>query len=181
MLTGFDVWCQTFEHLARIADKSGVDLHVLVDFGAINLNVDLAGALGVRPEVAGDAVVEAHADCNEEVGFLNRIVHPGLAVHTHHAEIEGITGREAADAEKCHRNRIIAGADEFFKDTHSAGNHDAVARQNNGTLGGIEHLDSTIELSLIVIIADALWWKFWGCRFPVELRGSLLSVFGNVN
>ncbi len=39
-------------------------------------------------EVAGDAVVEAHAEGEEEVGLLDGVVDPALAVHAHHAEGE---------------------------------------------------------------------------------------------
>src|SRR6266852_1827182 len=69
MVAGFDVWYEPFEYLTRIADEGAVNLYVLVDFGAVDINVDLAGALGVRAQVAGDAVVKTHADGNEEVGL----------------------------------------------------------------------------------------------------------------
>src|SRR5713101_5348871 len=65
MVAGFDVWREPFENLAGIADEGGVNLHVLVDFGAVDLNVDLAGALGVCTQVAGDAVVKTHAHGDE--------------------------------------------------------------------------------------------------------------------
>jgi hypothetical protein len=45
-------------------------------------------------EVAGDPIVEAHAERDQEVGFLNRRVHPGLAVHAHHAEIQRMRRRK---------------------------------------------------------------------------------------
>src|SRR5260370_1015064 len=48
MLTGLDVRCQPFEHLARIADEGGIHLYVLVDLGAVefSLVVIAAPALG---------------------------------------------------------------------------------------------------------------------------------------
>jgi len=49
---------EPLEYLARIADEGGVNLYVLVDFSAVDLNVDLAGALGVSTQVAGDAVIK---------------------------------------------------------------------------------------------------------------------------
>src|SRR5207245_4566021 len=94
-----DVRNKFFEDFAGVADESGIHLHVLVDFGAVNLNVDLACALGVGAKVAGDAVVEAHAHGNEQVGFLNGIVHPSFTVHAHHSQVERIFGRAASDAE----------------------------------------------------------------------------------
>src|SRR5260370_21944728 len=108
MLTGFDVWSEPFKYFTRIADESGVNLHVLVDFGAVDFNVNLAGALGVSAQVAGDAVVKAHANGDEEVGLLNSVVNPGFAVHAHHAEVQRIIGRETAYAEGHYNDRIIS-------------------------------------------------------------------------
>ena len=181
MIAGFDVWCEPFEYCAGIADEGGVNLHVLVDFGAVDLDVDLSGALRVSAQVAGDAIVKTHADGNEEVGFLDGVVDPGFAVHTHHAEVEGVIGREAADAEERHGDRIIAGADELLKGTHRTRNHDAMAGENDGAFGGVQHLDSAVEFGLIVIVASAFGRKFWRRCFPVEFCGSLLRVFCDVD
>src|SRR6266478_3728691 len=181
MLTGFDVWSEPFKYFTRIADESGVNLHVLVDFGAVDFNVNLAGALGVSTKVAGDAVVKSHADGNKQVGFLDGVVNPGFAVHAHHAEIQRIIGREAADAEERHGDRIIAGADELLKGAHRTGDHDAMAGKNDGAFGGVQHLDGAVEFGLVVIVADALGRKFWRRRLPVEFSGSLLRIFGHVD
>ena len=58
-------------------------------------------------ERPGDAIVEAHATGDEQICFLDRAVHPGLAVHPHHPEVERVLRREAADAEKGHRDRHV--------------------------------------------------------------------------
>src|SRR5207245_254838 len=135
---GLNLGHEPFEYLTRIAYQSGVNLHVLVDFGAVDLNVDLAGALRVSAQVAGNAIVKTHAHGNEQVGFLDGVVDPGFAVHAHHAAVEGVIGREAADAEERHGDRIIASADELLKGAHRAGNHDAVTGQNDGAFGCVQ-------------------------------------------
>ena len=62
-------------------------------------------------EVAGDAVVEAHAERDEEVGLLDRLVDPRLAVHAHHAERERVRwrgsrrGRAASRRPGCRSSR----------------------------------------------------------------------------
>ncbi len=119
-----------FEHLARIADESSVHFHVLVDLGAVDLDVNLAGFLGVGAQIAGDTVVKAHADGDEQVSFLNGVIDPGLAVHPHHAEVKGIAGWEAADAEQGHSHGQIAGVYELIEDAHCAGHHDPMAGEN---------------------------------------------------
>src|SRR6266446_2893851 len=175
VIAGLDMGRESFEYFTRVADEGGIDLHVLVDFSAVDLNVDLAGALGVSAQVSGDAIVKTHSDSNKEVGFLNGVVHPGFAVHAHHAEIQRLIGREAADAEKRHGHWIIASADELLKGAHRAGDHNAVPGKNDGALGRIQHLDGAVEFSLIVIVTQALRRKFWLTRFPVEFGGGLRS------
>ena len=54
----------------------------------------------VVDEVAGDAIVEAHAEGEQEVGVLDRVVDPRLAVHAHHAERERMRGGDGAEAQQ---------------------------------------------------------------------------------
>ncbi len=159
VIAGFDVRRELFENLASIADKGGVNFHVLVNLGAVDLDMDLAGAFRVRAEVAGDAIIEAHAHGDEEVGFLNGIIDPGFAVHAHHAEVQRIAGWEAADAEEGHGDGIIAGANKLLKGAHGAGEHDAAAGKNHRPLGGIQEFQSAVKFRLVVIAAAALWRK----------------------
>ena len=85
---------------AEVADEGDVDADVLVDLGGVDFDVDLLGVGRVAGEVAGDAVVEAHAEGEQEVGLLDGVVDPGLAVHAHHAERERVGGGEGAEAEQ---------------------------------------------------------------------------------
>ena len=98
---------QVVDDLAEVADQADVDLDVLVDLGAVDLDVDLLGVERVGLDVAGHPVVEAHAERDQQVGFLDGGVDPGLAVHAHHAEVERMRRRDAADAEQRHRNRDV--------------------------------------------------------------------------
>src|SRR5258708_16140340 len=107
VIAGLKMGDKSFEHLTRIADEGGVNLYVLVDFGAVDLDVDLASALSVSAQVAGNAVVEPHPDGNEEVGLLNGVVNPGFAMHAHHAKVKRVFVREAADAQYRHDDRKI--------------------------------------------------------------------------
>ena len=53
-----------------------VDADVLVELGAIDVDVDLLRRRRVGLQVAGDAIVEPHAERDQEVGFLNRVCSP---------------------------------------------------------------------------------------------------------
>ena len=84
----------------RLAAERDVDADVLVDLGRIDLDVDLACVDRVGAQVPGDAIVEAHADRDEEIGLLHGAVHPRLAVHPHHPDAEGMRGGEGAEAQE---------------------------------------------------------------------------------
>ena len=85
---------QRVEDFFEVADEGDVGPDVLVDLGGVDLDVDLLRVGRVVGEVAGDAVVEAHAEGEQEVGLLDGVVDPGLAVHAHHAERERMRGGE---------------------------------------------------------------------------------------
>ena len=89
---------QLFQHLAQIADQRHIDLDVLVDLGRVHLDVNLLGLGGIGRGGSGDAIVEAHAAGDQQVGLLNGVVDPGLAVHAHHAQVERVRGGECAQA-----------------------------------------------------------------------------------
>ena len=76
------------QHLAQVADQRDVHVDVLVDLGRVDLDVDLLRVRRVGLQVARDAVVEPHAEGQQQVRFLDRRVDPGLAVHAHHAEVQ---------------------------------------------------------------------------------------------
>src|SRR6266852_491783 len=102
-------------------------------------------------------------------------------MHAHHAEVERIAGREAADAEERHGHRKIAGVHELVEHAHRAGNQDAVTGKNQRSLSCVEELDGALKFRLIVIDALALWRKLWRGSFPVEIAGGLLRVFGDID
>ena len=98
---------QLRDHGADIAGDGGVDLDVLVELRRVDVDVNLLGVRRVGLEVAGDTIVEAHAERDQQIGFLNGGIHPGFAVHAHHAEVQRVRRRETADAEQRHRHRNL--------------------------------------------------------------------------
>ena len=85
---------------ARVADDRHLDRDVLADLGRVDVDVDDPGVRGVRPDVAGDPVVEAHPDRDEQVGRLDRPVDVLPAVHPHVAVGERVRLVDRADAEQ---------------------------------------------------------------------------------
>ncbi len=125
---------QILQRLAQVRHDRGIGLDVLVDLGRIDVDVDLLRVDRVGLDVAGDAIVEPHAEREEQVGFLNRVVDPRLAVHAHHADVERMAGREAAEAEQRHRDRRVDALGELPHFLHRAALQDALPREDDRPL-----------------------------------------------
>ena len=120
---------------AQIAGDRHVHADVLVQLGAIDVDVNLARAERVGLEVAGDAIVEPHAQREEQVGLLDRGVHPRLAVHPHHAHIQRVRRRHAADPQQRDGNRDLRALGERDDFALGARLHHAVAGEDQRPLG----------------------------------------------
>ena len=72
-------------------------------------------------ERAGDAIVEAHAAGDQQVGFLNGVVHPRLAVHAHHAQVQRMRGGKAAQPQQRERHGNLRALGQRAHLLHRAG------------------------------------------------------------
>ena len=123
------------QHLLDIARDADIGQHVLVDLGRVDVHMDHVGVLGVGAQVAGDAIVEAHAQGDQQVGVLDGLVDPGLAVHAHHAQVQRMRFGDAADAEERRGDRDVALLGQLAQLVVRAAEDDAVAGQDDGALG----------------------------------------------
>ena len=71
---------------------------VLVDLRRVDVDVDDLAVLGELADLAGDAVVEAHAEGQQQVGLVDGVVGVDGAVHAEHVQAEEVLAREAAQA-----------------------------------------------------------------------------------
>ena len=116
-LCGREEGLEEVQDFFQVADEGYIYADVFVDFAGVDFDVDFFAVGGVLGEVAGDAVVEAHAEGEQEVGLLDGVVDPGLAVHAHHAELEGVGGGDGAEAEQGAGDGDLVGfgeGDDFF-------------------------------------------------------------------
>ena len=71
---------------------------VLVDLRRIDVDVDDLAVLGELADLAGDAVVEADAEGQQQVGLVDGVVGVDGAVHAEHLQAEEMLAGEAAQA-----------------------------------------------------------------------------------
>jgi hypothetical protein len=136
------------ERGAQVLGDRHVNAHVLVQLGAIDVHVDLARRRRVGFQIAGHAIVETHAERDQQIGFLNRVIDPCLAVHAHHPEVERMRRGDAANAEQRHGNRDLRALGELDDLLLDPGQHDAVAGENQRPLGGVDQLERVARLAV---------------------------------
>ena len=148
---------------------------------AINFDVNFARVPRVGAQVAGDAIVKAHADGDQQVGFLNRVL-------THASPCMPIMPRfsgSLAGKQPMPRSVMATGMLPVWTNFSNAciapEMNDAVASQNHRTLCGVQKFDGAVKFLLVVILAHALGGQFRRASLPVKFGGSLLRVFGDVH
>ena len=123
---------QRIERAPGIADHREVDRNDLVDRAAVNVDVDLFGIGRESVEAAGDAVVEARADCDDQVGAVHRHIGFIGAVHAEHAEPFVVVGGEGAEPHQGRGDR-------------RAGERDELAQRRAGIGTGVDHAAAGVE------------------------------------
>ena len=123
---------QRIERAPGIADDREVDGDDLVDRASVDVDVDLFGIGRESVEAAGDAVVEARADCDDQVGAVHRHVRFIGAVHAEHAEPLVIVRRESTEP---HQRR----------GDWRAGERDQLAQRRAGVGAGVDHPAAGVE------------------------------------
>ena len=129
---------QRLQRPPQVSRQGDVHPDVLVDLAGVDLRVDLLRVHRVGLQLAGDPVVEAHPQRDQEICFLDRRVHPGFTVHPHHAQAERMRRREASEAEQRggHRNAGLLG--ELAQERRRSRHQNSLPREDQGPLGRVD-------------------------------------------
>ena len=84
--------------MADVADDRQMGDLVLVDLRRIDVDVDDLAVLGELADLAGDAIVEADAEGQQQVGLVDGVVGVDGAVHAEHLQAQEMLAGEAAQA-----------------------------------------------------------------------------------
>ena len=87
---------QLLDDEAAVAGDAGVGPAHLAQLGRVDVDVDDLGVRGELPDLAGDPVVEAAAERDQQVGLLHRRDRGVVAVHARHAEAQRMVVGERA-------------------------------------------------------------------------------------
>src|SRR5262245_55291500 len=104
---------------------------VLVDFRRIDFDVDDFSVFGELGDLSGDAIVEADAERQKQVGLVNGVVGVYRAVHAEHLQAENMLARKATQTQQRQDHRYSG----------SFGERRQVSRcaRGNSSSAGIDH------------------------------------------
>ena len=139
------------KHPPGIADDRHLDRDVLADLGGVDVHVDDPGVRRIGPHVAGDPVVEAHPDGEQQVGRLDRLVDVLPAVHAHVAVAQGMGLVDRPDAQQGvgHGDLGLLGkGDEVVP---GPGVQDAMTGEDHRTLGPGDLRGRELELAQVPV------------------------------
>ncbi len=168
------------DDLSRVADDRDVGGAVLADLGGVDVGVDDLRERGEAVELAGDAVVEAGAERDDEVGLLERGHGGDAAVHPGHADVLRVAVGEGAEG---HQGRRDGGPGQLGEDLQLGGRarlQDPAADVEHGALGGAEEPGGLADLLGVRLRHGAVAGQVLGGR-PAERGVGLERVLGDVD
>ncbi len=123
-----------------------LDALVLVVLGGVDVDVDDGRAGGEFVDIAGDSVVEAGAEAEEEVGLVHGPVAEGGAVHAKPAEGERVVLGEGTDAHEGGGDGDVDLLGEGAEVGRGLGGDDAAAGVDDGAVGLGDEVEDVLQL-----------------------------------
>ena len=68
-------------------------MYVFTNFCRIYFDMDHLCLSGIFAQIAGDAVIEAHSDCDEDIALVLLDIGAIVAVHTQHTHVQRVVRR----------------------------------------------------------------------------------------
>ena len=172
---------QLLQHLGQIAHQRNIHLDVLVDLRGIDFDMNLLRLQRVGARRPNHAIVKAHAARDQKIGFLDRMIHPRLAVHAHHAQVQRMRSREAAQPQQRQRHWNLRPLCQRLQLLHRAGLHHAVSRKNHRPLRIANQIHRILQAALFHAQHRMRPIRRRLRRVKIEQRCRLLRILRNVN
>ena len=143
--TLFSFW----QNALQIAHDRDIGVAILADLGGIDVDVNHAGMRRKGGEPAGHAIVEAHAERDEQIGVVHRHVRGVAAVHARHADEVRMRARQSAQTHQRADRGSVGDFDEFAQFLVRLAEQDAATGVDQRTLGFPEHLRGAPDLAAV--------------------------------
>ena len=129
---------ELFQNELCVAAHEHIRLQHLAFFGGVDVDVHLDGVFAEHFELAGNAVVPAAADGEDQVAVEHGLVGVHGAVHAEHAERKLVISGEGSEAEHGAAHRGVQLFGEFLHLAGSPADHGTVAHEQQRLLGILE-------------------------------------------
>ena len=172
---------QIFEHLAQIADQCNVNADILIDFRGIDFDVNLLRFRRVVLQISGDAIIEAHAEGEQQIRFLDRRVYPRLRRACPSSQDSADAMPESHRSREGHRNRHMRFFREPFHQLGRARKNDPVSSKDDWPLRFVDQRKRLVIVGGVRKMIRAIGGQLRRRGFPVELASALLRIFSDVD
>ena len=140
----------------KVADNGDLHLADLADLGRVDVDMDDFGVRGELGELAGHAVGEARAACDDQVGLGHGKVCVLRAVHAHGTDVERVGSGERALAHKGGDHGQLQRVRQLDQLIGGAGADHAAADVEHGALGALDALDRRADLLSVAAVGGAI-------------------------
>ena len=144
------------EHAAKVADNGDLHLADLADLGRVDVDMDDFGVRGELGELAGHAVGEARAACDDQVGLGHGKVCVLRAVHAHGTDVERVGSGERALAHERGDHGQLQRVRQLDQLIGGTGADHAAADVEHGALGALHALDRCADLLGVAAVGGAI-------------------------
>jgi hypothetical protein len=147
-----DLLDEVLDDEAGVADDRHVGAADLAELGRVDVGVDDLGLGGEVGDLAGDPVVEAGAEGDQQVGLLHR--HDGrvVAVHARHAEAQLVIVGERAAGHEGGDHRHLEQLRQLLEGLGGTGLQDAAPGVEDRLLGGEHQLHRLLDLLRVAVV-----------------------------
>ena len=149
MIHGLDALQQQLQHSLAVAHDVVVGLHVLVDFGAVDVDLHDLRILCEGGGLQGHAVRETATHSDQQVAGVHGHIGGLGAVHADHAGDVLVPALEAAGAHQRHRCGGVDPVDQCANLLMGPGANHAAAADDHGLLALCDHLHQGLDIRVI--------------------------------
>ena len=146
-----DLFSEDVKHTPRIAHDGHRRAHVLAHLSRVDVYVNDLRLGSEGADLACNAVIEPHADADDEVGLIDGPVVMGLAMHARHAQVQDVVALETADAEQRRHHRNLRALGQLGQFRECAGDDHAVTGEDQRSMRLVDELGGALDVAAVAL------------------------------
>ena len=145
-MSGFiQQFCHCSKGLLTITQNSQIHLHILINFGWVDIKVNNLGLFSVCLQITCHTVVETHTHCNEQITLIRHHIRAQISMHTEHTHVQWMVRRQCRKSKQRATSRHLSLLKEFFQFLTCITKFHTLTYQNKRFYRFIDHLGSFLD------------------------------------